>query len=336
MTAEALSPMQKRILAPPQGNAPMLLTVIHTEEEFDWSAPFDRAATAVTHLRELGRVQDIFARHGAKATYVLDYPVVSQEAGVLAIKAAIKDQAITIGAHLHPWVNPPFTEAVSTVHSYPGNLPAQLEREKLSRLTDCITTAFGIRPHTYLAGRYGFGPRTLSILQELGYRIDLSAVAMSDFRSDGGPDYRDLDNSSFWQGVPAILRVPHSVADVGYLCRNGKRLYDTSPSALSSTLHLEGVLARCRAVERVRLTPEGFSLRHLKSATRVLVKARVPVLLFSFHSPSVAPGHTPYVRDRAQLQEFLGRVDGFLQFFRTEIGGKFVAPDDLLRGAANR
>ena len=260
MTAEALSPMKKRILAPPQGNAPMLLTVIHTEEEFDWSAPFDRAATAVTHLRELGRVQDIFARHGAKATYVLDYPVVSQEAGVLAIKAAIKDQAITIGAHLHPWVNPPFTEAVSTVHSYPGNLPAQLEREKLSRLTDCITTAFGIRPHTYLAGRYGFGPRTLSILQELGYRIDLSAVAMSDFRSDGGPDYRDLDNSSFWQGVPAILRVPHSVADVGYLCRNGKRLYDTSPSALSSTLHLEGVLARCRAVERVRLTPEGILL----------------------------------------------------------------------------
>ena len=335
MTAEALSPATKRILALPHSNAPMLLTVIHTEEEFDWSAPFDRAATGVTHLRELGRVQDIFARHGVKATYVLDYPVVSQEAGVSAIKAAITDRETTIGTHLHPWVNPPFTEAVSTVHSYPGNLPAQLEREKLTRLTECVTTAFGIRPHTYLAGRYGFGPHTLSILQELGYQIDLSAVAMSDFRADGGPDYRDLDNSSYWEGEPAILRVPHSVADVGYLCRNGKRLYNTAPSALSSTLRLEGVLARCRAVERVRLTPEGFSLRHLKRATRILVKAGVPVLLFSFHSPSIAPGHTPYVRDRAQLHEFFGRIDGFLKFFRTEIGGKFVMPDDLLRGAAN-
>ena len=27
-------------------------------------------------------------------------------------------------------------------------------------------------------------------------------------------------------------------------------------------------------------------------------------LNFSFHSPSLAPGHTPYVRDRADLQRF--------------------------------
>jgi hypothetical protein len=335
VSADASSPATKRVLALPHGNAPMLLTVIHTEEEFDWSAPFNRASVGVTHLRDLGRVQEIFARYGAKATYVLDYPVVSQESGVTAIKAAIQDQPVTIGAHLHPWVNPPFTEAVSTFHSYPGNLPVQLELEKLARLTDSITAAFGFRPRTYLAGRYGFGPHTLSILQELGYDIDLSAVAISDFRSDGGPDYRQLANASFWEGEPAILRVPHSVGDIGYLCRNGRRFFDFTSSEIANALHLPSVLARSRAVERVRLTPEGFSLRHLKSVTRALVKAGVRILLFSFHSPSVTPGHTPYVRDRAELQMFLERIDGFLKFFQSEVGGIFVTPDDLLRGAVS-
>jgi hypothetical protein len=120
---------------------------------------------------------------------------------------------------------------------------------------------------------------------------------------------------------------------VGYLCRNGKRFYDTGSSGLASVLRLSSILSRCRAVERVRLTPEGFSLRHLKGVARALVKSQVRILLFSFHSPSVAPGHTPYVRDRAQLQEFLERIDGFLRFFRTEIGGSFVTADDLLQGA---
>jgi len=69
------------------------------------------------------------------------------------------------------------------------NLPRALEQEKLSLLTDKITAAFGAPPRTYLAGRYGFGPHTGEILEELGYEVDISAAASIDYSADGGPDY---------------------------------------------------------------------------------------------------------------------------------------------------
>ena len=41
------------------------------------------------------------------------------------------------------------------------------------------------------------------------------------------------------------------------------------------------------------------------------LEAELPVLMFSFHSPSLAPGYTPYVRsedDLAQLYDWWRRI----------------------------
>jgi len=329
-----MMPVARRRAAPPPGAPPMLLTVIHTEEEFDWAAPFDSRRTGVTHMRDIGRVQEIFARHDAKPTYVVDYPIASQGQAVDALTAAIGGSRATIGAHLHPWVSPPVEETVSVRNSYPGNLPRALEHAKLEALGQRIAAAFGAAPTVYLAGRYGFGPNTLSILQQLGYRIDLSPVAMADYSADGGPDYSDQDNYCHWEGEPPILRIPHSVADVGFLCRDARRRLEPDRSALLRRLRLPGILARLGAAQRLRLSPEGFELGHLKACAKTLCDAGVRVLVFSFHSPSVTPGFTPYVRDAAELRDFLARIEGFLGFFRDELRGTFATPDEVLAEVA--
>jgi hypothetical protein len=313
---------------------PILLTVVHTEEEFDWSKPFDRNSKDVTHLREIGRIQEIFERRDVSAAYMVDYPVASNGTAVAALNTVMGAGKAMIGAHLHPWVNPPFVETVSNYNSYPGNLPGSLERAKLERLTSCIEDSFGHRPMAYLAGRYGFGERSLSILQELDYRLDLSAVALGDFRSDGGPDFRAHDSRCFWDGTPPILRIPHSSADVGFLCRNAKRVVDVGRKRGMCRLRVPGALSRLGAVRRVRLTPEGFHLRDLIAGTHALIAAGVRVLIFSFHSPSVAPGFTPYVRDRHDRDEFLSCIDRFLKFFQEDCDGRFLLPDAVFAEAS--
>jgi hypothetical protein len=45
------------------------------------------------------------------------------------------------------------------------------------------------------------------------------------------------------------------------------------------------------------------------------------IFSFVFHSPSLAPGNTPYVRSEAELQVFLARIEGYLRFFTEELGG---------------
>src|SRR5579864_5174288 len=138
--------------------APKLLVVVDTEEEFDWSKPHSRAQIQVDHIRHQNRAQAILERYSVCPTYVVDYPVATQEAGYRPLREWLTDRRCHIGAHLHPWVNPPFSEELSARNTYPGNLSPALERDKLARLTEAIENNFGKRPRVYRAGRYGIGP----------------------------------------------------------------------------------------------------------------------------------------------------------------------------------
>jgi hypothetical protein len=101
-------------------------------------------------------------------------------------------------------------------------------------------------------------------------------------------------------------------------------------SALFRNVGVARAMAMLRLGCRIRLSPEGSHVSQLKACARGLVACGCQVLVFSFHSPSVVPGLTPYVRDRQDLVTFLGRIGGFLRFFREELGGRFVSVDDLL------
>jgi hypothetical protein len=57
-------------------------------------------------------------------------------------------------------------------------------------------------------------------------------------------------------------------------------------------------------LSRVSLTPEDMPLPDALEAVRVAVGEGLRVLNFAFHSPSLEPGHTPYVRDAADLAAF--------------------------------
>src|SRR5687767_57717 len=118
--------------------APELLIVVDTEEEFDWSKPFSRAATATRSIPAQARAHEIYDRLGIVPTYAIDYPVATDPAAIAflgGLKAAGKAE---IGAHLHPWVTPPYVEEVSARHSYQCNLPPELERAKIAAITDAI------------------------------------------------------------------------------------------------------------------------------------------------------------------------------------------------------
>lgn len=123
-----------------------------------------------------------------RPVYVVDYPVAAQQAARRPLRGLAESERACIGAHLHPWVTPPYSEELSRFNSYGGNLSEQLEFDKIAALTDQIEKSFGKRPIVYKAGRYGVGPNTLRILSELGYLMDLSPSPPLDCSEDGNPD----------------------------------------------------------------------------------------------------------------------------------------------------
>jgi peptidoglycan/xylan/chitin deacetylase (PgdA/CDA1 family) len=302
------------------------MVVVDTEEEFDWNSPPDSNQTSVGSMAHIDRVQSICSQYGIRPCYVIDYPVASQKTGYESLARYAAAGECEIGAHLHPWVNPPIREDITVRNMYPGNLDTDLERAKLLKLRNTIESLTGQRPQVYKAGRYGFGPNTANLLAELGFTVDVSVSPPIDHSGDGGPDHSWANSKPFWFGRE-LLEVPTTGAFVGWAHPLGRPLF--SMAQRLRRLRAPGVLARLSAVDRLMLSPEGFtSDEHIK-LTRFLLKQGVRTFTWSFHSPSVEPGHTDYVKTEADLERFLASFTTYFDFFFNELGGVPTSPLQL-------
>lgn len=312
----------------PEDSAPLLTVIIDTEEEFDWDKPFSRDNVAVESIAAQPKAQEIFARYGIVPTYVIDYPVASTESSVACLKPLMEAGACEIGAHLHPWVSPPYEEEVCALNSYPGNLPPDLERRKLQQLTETIERNFGKRPTVYKAGRYGVGSSSASILAELGYKVDVSVVPYTAFLDDGGPDFRDFAFQPYWFGPDddPLLELPLSCGFYGAFSQFGRQVFPLVSGSLGLSVRLPGILSRSHLLERIRLSPEGADHAEHRRLTKSLIGQGCRVFSFTYHSPSLAVGHTPYVRSESDLSAFLDSLDRYFEFFMKELDGQPTTP----------
>ncbi|MBA2936197.1 WalW protein [Sphingomonas sp. CGMCC 1.13654] len=316
-------------LSPPVSIGRRFLVFVDTEEEFDWTAPRSRDATATTAIAALPEAHRRLAGFGICPTYLVDYPVASAPAAVETLRPLVEAGECAIGTQLHPWVNPPFDEVLTVANSFAGNLPPALEQAKLEALTNRIAAAFGKRPQVYRAGRYGIGPNTARLLEAAGYRLDVSVRALFDYSAEGGPDFSRRDATPCWAGPQRLLmELPLTAVYTGFARSLGGRLYP----AAGRVARLRGLLARSGALERIALTPEGTPLPDAQRAIRTLLDDGAQLITISFHSPSVEPGHTPYVRDAGDLRAFYGWWDGVLGLLARE-GVEPIGADALIAAA---
>src|SRR5262250_2430572 len=106
-------PMAHDVVRIRDDEPPRCVVIIDAEEDFDWSNGYSRQNVSVRSMREIGKVQEVFDMFGVTPVYVVDYPVASQPDGYRPLQEIHASGRCLIGAHLHPWVNPPFDEVVS-------------------------------------------------------------------------------------------------------------------------------------------------------------------------------------------------------------------------------
>jgi hypothetical protein len=289
------------------------LLTVDTEEEFDWDEPIAREGFSLDHIPKLRKFQLFCESEGVSPLYLIDWPVATSSLAADILKDPVSEGRAEVGIQLHPWVNPPFDEEVSERNSFAGNLPPELERAKFRRLRDMIEEKFDAVPQVYRAGRYGVGPNTVELLRDSGVAIDSSVRANFSYASSGGADFRRHPLHPYWlDDARSVLELPLTTVFWGMLRRQGAWLY---PS-LWRMPSLRGVLARLGLLERIPLTPEGVAVDEAIRGIDIALDDGLPLLVLSFHSPSLRPGHTPYVRedrDLDALYDWLRRVFAYLE-----------------------
>jgi hypothetical protein len=254
---------------------------------------------------------------------MVDYPVVSHDGGRVPLLEMLRSGCCDIGTQLHPWVSPPFLEEVTNRNSYPGNLPLAVEFEKLRRLTDAIEAAFDQRPRIYRAGRYGIGPRTGDLLRHLGYHADTSVMSDWDFTGQDGPDFTNISTTPYWiDDERTVLEIPCTAAVVGGLGKPPEALRRAVFARPSERLGLPSLTAHLRLLERIKLTPEGITVTEAKRLMRHMLANGSKVFVLTYHTPSLVPGNTPYVRNQGDLVRLLAWLEEVYAFFTEEVGGR--------------
>ncbi len=309
---------------------PLLVTTVDAEEDFDWTRPFSLASTDVTSMRSQHLAHRIFERYGVIPVYMVDHPVASQDEGRAPLKELLQGGHCEIGSQLHPWVTPPFIEHVSLRNSYQGNLPVALEFAKIQVLTGELEGAFATAPRIFRAGRYGVGPNTGNILKHFGYEADTSVVPLWNFTDQGGPDFRQFTSRPYWfDREQTLLELPLSASVVGRAASLDPALTSHVFGRASEAVHLPSIMSRLGLLERIKLTPEGIRIEEAKRLVRHMKAAGHRVFVLTYHSPSLEPGNTPYVRTQEDLAAFLRWLEEFYDFFTTEIGGACVSWRDV-------
>jgi hypothetical protein len=302
---------------------PRLLVGIDTEGDNQWDLSA-REHQTFENIYALPALRTLFEKHGVRPTYVVTWPVVSDERAQEVLRFLLLRGDCEIGAHHHAWETPPCTPDDVRRHSYAARLPILQFEAQLVELTAAITRAVGERPVSYRSGRFGFDASHVSALEQQGYLVESSVAPLFYEAHKGGPDFVDAPirpyflayDSAVRVGTSRVLEVPCSAGLDRSVPAPLARAYARAPWPYVT----KRVLRKLGLARVDWLRPSYSSLDEMCALARRLVDRGVPVLNMLFHSSEAIVGGSPYNQTQGELDGFLDRLTRFLAFATGELG----------------
>ncbi len=321
---------------------PTIVITVDTEEEWDWTGPFPSAPYSTHNIQSIPKFQEFAESLQFAPTYFVDYAVAIEEENCETLKYYFDRGSCDIGAHMHPWCNPPLSEEMSAKNSHAVNLPVGLFEEKLKNLTELLTKRFSAHPLSFRSGRWGLNGELLEVLSKLGYKIDSS---VRPFYEDKYFSYRKASTRPYWPSFGNILEsdpMQRNILEVptasGF---NHKRfemldqLHEMLSSRLISRFRVIGILWKLGILRKITVTPEGQNWRDICRCIDMYVKRGDSVIGLFFHSSDLLAGNTEYVKNEADEQRFYETIRRTIDHVRTKHDANFCTMRQLSKQYAD-
>ncbi len=311
-----------------------LFITIDTEED-DWGEY--NARPSVENIYRIPRLQEVFDRHSAIPTYLINYPVATDRGSIDILKGIHERGGCEIGSHLHPWNTPPLEEERTPRNLYMHTLPLELIRKKMETLHGAIRKNFGVGPASFRAGRWGFDRNVAAVIRSMGYRVDTSMTPFFEWDDyEGGPVFGLKSNGMFYfneteyhppgKGEPGrigapgdyLLQVPPTMGFLQPYFRFADLLRNSFRKKIFSRFRVLGMMEKLGIMNYRWLSPENSFVEDMIALSRIVLKKGVPFLNMFFHSTSLVPGRSPFIKTEADVEEMLRKIDAYLRFAKNE------------------
>jgi hypothetical protein len=288
-----------------------LVITLDVEEEGLFSGYYPRSGAGVANVAELKRLEFIPREFGFPLTLLATYPVARDPAAREVLLAWKENHGAEIGAHLHPWNTPPFSELPDPEPIATAKLPPALVAEKLKSLVADLAAGFREPPRSFRMGRFDWSPGLLKLLPGLGLRVDSSMVPLT-FKGEGWQNFL-APADPFWLEGPAapgpkLLEAPVTMVPVWKgSARAVHRLAGLLPGEAGKAL-----LSRYRFVGAAGIHPAWFPQFSMRLAARLHRRRGGRVLTLFLHSSELLPGGSPDFPDAAAVDRLVARLRDFL------------------------
>lgn len=300
-----------------------LIISIDTEED-NWGE-YRPVGHSLRNIERIPDLQQLFDSYAVRPTYLVSYPVVSDDRSVAVLREILESGRCEIGTHCHPWNTPPFEEETNATNSMLCNLPALLQYRKIHALHELIYKRFRIIPSSFRSGRWGYGADVSRAIQSLGYKVDSSITPYYSWSDSGGPDYTDIGPKPYlfsaefpytaidWHDN-GLVEIPVTVGFLQDDFDRSNRILKAVNRQPIRRFMLESVLYKLGVVNRIWLCPEFFDGPKLIEIARAMIRKGHALLNLFFHSPTLVAGLSPYTQTTDDVCRFLVRIKSFLEF----------------------
>jgi len=270
----------------------LFILTVDTEEEWDWSGPFPNSNFSVRNADELPAFQNFCQELGVKPTYLVDYAIANDDNAAEILKSFDKSKC-EIGAHLHPWANPPFHNETSESSSHVINLPIRYVKEKLDSLMAVIEEKIGVRAKSFRTGRWGINGDVMTLLKDVGIDTDSSVYPLyrNDYfscenaiRQPYWPSFEDTNKAGQQQDVYEIPVTCGFNRSSTKLAQKFHSLMELRPFCW---LRINGLFWHTFLLRKIYLSPELSSSSDMIRLTKTRLKKGQMVFHMYLHSSSL-------------------------------------------------
>jgi hypothetical protein len=276
----------------------VFILTVDTEEEWDWDGPLPDKNCSVENLIQIPAFQYFCQKREIRPTYFVDYAAAEGAIKNKTFENALQQNACELGAHLHPWVNPPYFDKPNETNSHVINLPLEQVEAKLDALVSLFVTEFDYQPTSFRTGRWGVSESIMHQLWLRGFTVDSSVYpfyANEFFSCHGSPI------GPYWPDANHVLRAGHQrnimeiQASVGFNRKNfslANAILNVAESTPLKHFKAVSMLWHSTLLRKIYMSPEVSVPKDMIDLARQLHANGSPYINMFFHSSNLIANGT--------------------------------------------
>lgn len=310
------------------------LLSVDTEEEWDWEGPFPESNFSVDNLHALPAFQDFCVKHKIRPCYFVDYPAAAELPKQSLFLQHVEKGNCELGAHLHPWANPPYFGKPSEENSHVVNLPLSQVEQKLDELMALFERELNYVPTAFRTGRWGISEPIMELLYLRGFTIDSSVYPFYKneyFNCYGSPltaywpDVEDVLKSGLQRN---ILELPVTVGFNRTPFVQSAKVHDVTQNRAFQSLKTTALLWHSKLLRKIYFSPEVSTSSDMITLADAAIENGHQCLHMYFHSSNLINDGTGFLKSKNANKVICTRIEKVLKYLHKHYDVNFMTPSE--------